>query len=66
MQGNRPVVSLRRTVQQIVHCAKEALAVVEAHEDCGNAVGDLEQAQQLIQVVLPLLRTAHELKKGGG
>lgn len=53
--SNRDV-TLRRNIEQIVHCAEEALSVVEQCEDLRCAIDDLEQARALIQEVLPKLR----------
>lgn len=56
MMGDDRIITNRRLIQQIVHCASEALAVVENDEDPKCAVDDLEQAAELIQKVLPSLR----------
>jgi hypothetical protein len=50
-------VTTRRTIQQIVHCAEEALSVVERDEDPRCAVDDLEQAAVMIERVLSALRS---------
>ena len=53
---NKRNVTIRRNVQQVVHCAKEALSVIEADEDLGSAVDDLNQCQILLAEILPKLR----------
>lgn len=54
--ANREI-TLRRNLQQIVHCAQEALSVIENDEDMNCAIDDLQQASQLINdTVLPKLR----------
>jgi hypothetical protein len=50
-----PDTSLRRTLEQIEHCAKEALSVVEHEEDPRLAIEDLHQAQELIKYAIPEL-----------
>jgi hypothetical protein len=47
-----PDPSLRRTLEQIVHCAEEALSVVENEEVLEHAENDLRQAKALIDVAL--------------
>ncbi len=42
------VITTRRTIQQIVHCAEEALGVIEREEDIRCAIDDLNQARELI------------------
>jgi hypothetical protein len=42
------IVTIRRIVQQLVHCANEALSVIEHTEDIKCAVGDLQQARLLV------------------
>lgn len=49
-------VTLRRNVEQVKHCVEEALSVMDHGEDLRCAVDDLEQARQLIDVVLPKLK----------
>lgn len=50
-----PEPSMRRTLQQIVHCAEEALSVVENEEPLAHAENDLRQAAALIELVLEKL-----------
>ena len=50
-----PDTTLRRTLEQIEHCAKEALSVVEHGEDPRLAIEDLQQAQELIAYAIPIL-----------
>ena len=48
--------TIRRSLQQLKHCVDEATAVVEADEDFGHAMNDLEHAALLInKVLLPKL-----------
>lgn len=42
----------RRTLQQVVHCAEEALSAHENNEDPRHVVDDLTQAKQLIEHAL--------------
>ncbi len=49
-------VTTRRTLEQVKHCVEEALSVVERKEDPTHACNDLDQATQLIDVVLETLR----------
>lgn len=57
-------ITLRRTLQQVVHCAQEALSVVENSEQSVLALEDIMQAQQLIQEgVIPRLRQNIEIEK---
>jgi hypothetical protein len=51
-------VSIRRNVEQIKHCAEEALSVIVHEEDAQNAVEDLSQAKQLIEEVIRRLTRA--------
>jgi hypothetical protein len=51
----RPVVSVRRNIEQICHCAREALSVLENHEPEQPAIDDLVHARMLIDEVLPRL-----------
>lgn len=55
------IISIRRNVQQVVHCAKEALSVIEAGEDIECAIDDLNQCKLLLDAVLPKLK--RELQK---
>lgn len=57
------VSSLRRTIEQIGHCAREALSVLEAKENESFAIEDLEQARDLIDDVIPHLEKLAGLKK---
>jgi hypothetical protein len=41
-------VTLRRNLQQILHCVQEALSVVENQEDLLCAFDDLSGAQELL------------------
>jgi len=50
-------VTPRRTMQQIKHCVEEALAAFKAHEDPQHYLADLEQARQLLDVVIPVLKS---------
>jgi hypothetical protein len=52
-----PQVTLRRTLQQVLHCVSEALAVIEHDEHPEHALADADQAEQLLREhVLPELR----------
>ena len=42
-------VTLRRTLEQVLHCIEEALSVVEHGEDARSARDDVEQATSLLQ-----------------
>jgi hypothetical protein len=42
-------VTLRRTLEQALHCVEEALSVVEQGEDARSAMGDVQQAVSLLQ-----------------
>ena len=42
-------VTLRRTLEQVLHCVEEALSVVEHGEDARSARDDVEQAVSLLQ-----------------
>jgi hypothetical protein len=55
-------VTMRRALEQIYHCAREALSVLENREHESAAIDDLEQAQAMIGDVLPQLRVL----AGGG
>jgi hypothetical protein len=58
--------TIRRSLQQVKHCVEEALAVVEANEDRGHAVNDLEQAVLLIKtIIMPKLSGLMPPNKGG-
>ena len=46
------IVSMRRLMQQVVHCAQEALSAHENHEDPRHVCADLDQARELIGEVL--------------
>lgn len=48
--------STRRLIEQIKHCAEEALSVVNANEKYDHAILDLEQAGELITLALTRLR----------
>jgi hypothetical protein len=57
--------SIRRSLQQVKHRVKEALSVVEADEDFGHAINDLEQAMLIIKdVILPKLSYNVPANKG--
>lgn len=53
--------NIRRNVEQIIHCAKEAYSVLQAmmvtgnQEDVDDAIEDLKHAKGLIDHVLPVL-----------
>jgi hypothetical protein len=49
-------ITIRRNVQQVAHCALEALAVIERGEDLGCAVDDLTQCRMLLDEIIPKLR----------
>jgi len=58
-----PQVTLRRTLQQVLHCVAEALAVVKHDEHPDGALADAEQAQLLLErTVLPELRRQLEAR----
>ena len=42
-------VTLRRTLEQVLHCVEEALSVVEHGEDARLARDDVEQASTLLR-----------------
>lgn len=44
-------ITLRRNMQQIVHCAIEALSAHEHNEDPFVVLADLDQARGLIEMV---------------
>jgi hypothetical protein len=46
------VTAPRRTMQQIIHCCVEALSAWEHNEDPRHIRDDLDQARQLIDIVL--------------
>lgn len=50
MTDNR-VTTLRRNIEQIVHCAQEALSALNANEDPRHIRDDLNQAKELISFV---------------
>lgn len=54
-EKRHPEASVRRNLEQIVHCAKEALSVIENDEDPEHAENDLRQAASLIEIVLKRL-----------
>jgi hypothetical protein len=55
-------VELRRTLEQIMHCSREALSVVENGEDPRCALDDLGAAVSLIaDVAVPALRQLAEM-----
>ena len=49
-------VTLRRNMQQIVHCAIEALSAHENDEDQFVVLADLDQARGLIEIVTRRIR----------
>lgn len=52
MPDDNRLTTLRRNMQQIVHCAQEALSAHEHGEDPRHCMEDLQQARQLIDHVL--------------
>lgn len=50
-------VTLRRNMQQIVHCAIEALSVYENNEDLNVVLEDLDQAKGLIEIVTQRIKS---------
>lgn len=54
--GDEREVTVRRTLEQVVHCAQEALSIVENTEDGRCAVDDLLQARDLIDVAVSAIR----------
>jgi hypothetical protein len=59
--------TIRRSLQQLKHCVDEAIAVVEAEEDVGHAMNDLEHAALLInKVLLPKLSMNMPADRGEG
>ena len=52
MQDDNRVTTLRRNMQQIVHCAVEALSAHENNEDPRHYRDDLQHARMLIDSVL--------------
>ncbi len=51
------LVTLRRRLEQIKHCVKEAISVMERREDARCAADDLEQALSLLEQVLPEVKS---------
>jgi hypothetical protein len=49
-------VTVRRNMQQIVHCAIEALSAHEHKEDPFVVLADLDQARGLIEIVTRRIR----------
>ncbi len=58
------VITTRRTIQQIVHCAEEALGVIEREEDIRCAIDDLNQARELIDTALRKIRDQRDTERG--
>jgi hypothetical protein len=63
-----PEATVRRSLEQAIHCLQEALSVVEHGEDVDHAQGDVLQARDLIErVILPVLvRPARPKRDGQG
>ncbi len=51
METNLPEPSIRRNLEQVMHCVREALSVVENGEPRASAVDDLDHAALLIKEV---------------
>lgn len=51
-------VTLRRNLQQALHCVQEALSVVERDEDLRCAVDDVKHARLLLDEIAPVLYLA--------
>lgn len=49
-------VTLRRNMQQIVHCAIEALSAHENNEDLYVILSDLDHAKGLIEIVIQRIK----------
>lgn len=56
MPDDDRITTLRRTMQQILHCAQEALSAYEKNEDPRHVRDDLEQARMLIDHVMKPIR----------
>jgi len=63
MAEDNRIVSIRRTLEQVVHCAEEALSAYAAKEDPRHVRDDLLQAYALIQHAL---KTVSAEAKGAG
>ena len=63
MSEDDRVTTLRRNMQQIVHCAVEALSAHENSEDPRHYMEDLQHARQLIDHVL---KTVIPMARGAG
>ncbi len=56
MSTHGPDVTIRRILQQTLHCVQEAHDVIVHEEAIASAILDLEQAQLLLERLLPELR----------
>jgi hypothetical protein len=56
-------VSIRRTLEQLVHCCEEALSVVMNDNDLRCALDDLDQADKLALAVRPRIVEAIARRK---
>lgn len=54
--AERPLTTPRRTMQQIKHCVGEALSAYEMREDPQHVLADLQQARELLDVVIKALK----------
>lgn len=61
--ATKRLTSIRRTLEQIVHCAEEALSAHSAKEDPRHVRDDLDQARQLIDHAL---KTYGPMARGAG
>jgi hypothetical protein len=61
--GDNRITSIRRTLEQVVHCAQEALSAYEHDEDSRHVRDDLMQARDLIDHAL---KTVAAMAKGAG
>jgi hypothetical protein len=48
MQEERTV-TLRRSLEQVIHCCQEALSVIVNKEDINCAIDDIYQAKELLK-----------------
>ena len=55
------ITTIRRTLQQIVHCAEEALSAHMNDEDARHVRDDLVQARELIDLAL---KTVSSMARG--
>jgi hypothetical protein len=54
-------VTTRRTLEQAKHCIEEALSVLQNGEEPGHVLADVEQAYELLRVVMAHLQGPKKL-----